>query len=351
MVNSQEEKSLVLVTGGSGFTAAYCIIKCLASNYRVRTTVRSLNRENGIRNILTAGNATNLDDLSFAKADLMKDEGWNEAVEGCSYVLHLASPFPLSTPKDENDLIRPAREGTLRVLRAARDAGVKRVVVTSSFAAIGYGHRSWDPSKIYTENDWSDTSSPIITTYAKSKTLAERAAWEFIEKEGGNLELTVINPVSIFGPLVDPDFSSSVEVVHRLMNGALPGCPDLSWNIVDVRDVADLHVLAMTNPKANGERLLCVSPPSMKIKEMSQILHERLGAAAKRSPTRNLPNFVVKLNAWFDPAIAMVVPDLGKVKILSNEKAKSLLGWQPRSNVDALVATAESLIKLGLVKS
>lgn len=347
---SESQRELVLVTGGSGFAAAHCIIKCLA-NYRVRTSVRTLDREKHVRKMLAAGNAMNTNNLSFVEADLMKDDGWNEAVKHCAYVLHLASPFPPGKPKHEDDLIKPAREGTLRVLRAARDAGVKRVVVTSSFAAIGYGHQSWEPSKIFTEKDWSNPDAPSINTYAKSKTLAERAAWDFIEKEGGNLELTVVNPVSIFGPILDSNFSTSLEVIHRLMNGAMPGCADLAWNIVDVRDVADLHILAMTHPKAKGERFLCVSPPFMTIKEMSLALHEKLGDAAKRAPTRVLPNVLVKLTAWFDPAVAMVTPDLGKYKILSNEKATSLLGWKPRSNVDALVAAAESLVKFGLVKA
>jgi nucleoside-diphosphate-sugar epimerase len=348
---SESPKELVLVTGGTGFAAAHCIIKCLASNYRVRTTVRSLDREQHVRKMLAIGNATNTDNLSFAEADLMKDDGWKNAVKDCTYVLHLASPFPAGDPKNEDDLILPAREGTLRVLRAARDAGVKRIVVTSSFAAMGYGHKSWEASKVFTEKDWSNPDSPTITTYAKSKTLAERAAWDFIKKEGGSLELTVINPVSIFGPILDSNFSTSLEIIHRLMNGGLAGCADLAWHIVDVRDVADLHVLAMTHPKAKGERFLCVSPPLMTIKDMSLALHERLGEKAKRAPTRVLPNAVVKLIAWFDPAVAMVAPDLSKYKTLSNDKAMSLLGWRPRSNVDALIAAAESLIQFGLVKA
>jgi nucleoside-diphosphate-sugar epimerase len=348
---SASQKELVLITGGSGFAAAHCIIKCLAANYLVRTTVRTLDREEHVRKMLAVGNATNTDCLSFVEADLMEDSGWNKAVEHCTYVLHVASPFPAGEPKHEEDLIKPARGGTLRVLRAARDAGVKRVVVTSSFAAIGYGHKSWEPSKVFTEKDWSIPDGTNMTTYAKSKTLAERAAWDFIEKEGGNLELSVVNPVSIFGPILDSSFSTSLEVIHRLMNGALQGCADLAWHIVDVRDVADLHILAMTHPKANGERFLCVSPPLMTIKEMSSALHENLGQAARRAPTRVLPNFVVRFVALFDPAIAMVAPDLGKYKVLSNDKATSMLGWKPRSNVDALVAAAESLIEFGLVKT
>jgi dihydroflavonol-4-reductase len=299
--------------------------------------------------MLKVGEAANLDKLGFVVADLTKDEGWNEAVEGCTYVLHVASPLPPGAPKDENDLIIPAREGTLRVLRAARDAGVKRVVVTSSFAAIGYGHGKVD--KPFTEEMWTDLNGPGVNPYIKSKALAERAAWDFIEKEGGSLELSVINPTGIFGPVLGHDFAVSVELVQRLLNGALPGCPQLNFGVVDVRDVADLHLRAMTHPKAKGERFLCVSPPSMTVLEISLALREQLGEAAKRSPTRVLPNFLLRLIAFFDPTVALIIPELGKFKVLSNDKAKNLLGWQPRSNVYALVATAESLIKFGLVKT
>jgi nucleoside-diphosphate-sugar epimerase len=337
-----------LVTGGSGFVGAHCIIQCLNASFHVRTTVRSSKRENDVREMLKAGEATNLDKLTFAVADLTKDEGWKEAVEGCTYVLHVASPFPPGSPKDENDLIIPAREGTRRVLRAARDAGVKRVVVTSSFAAIGYGRG--ETTKPFTEEMWTDPTGPGINPYLKSKTLAERAAWDFIEKEGGSLELSVINPTGIFGPVLGPDFATSIQLVQRMLNGALPGCPQLSFGVVDVRDVADLHLRAMTNPKAKGERFLCVSPPPMTVLEISLALRERMGNTAKRSPTRVLPNFLLRLIAFFDPAVALILPELGQVKDVSNDKAKNLLGWQPRSNVDALVATAESLIKFNLIK-
>ncbi|KAF2103634.1 nucleoside-diphosphate-sugar epimerase [Rhizodiscina lignyota] len=344
-------KELVLVTGGSGFLGVHCILKCLSANYRVRTTIRTLPREKDVRDMLTAGNATNLEDVTFIEADLAKDDGWNEAVKDCAYVLHVASPFPMSVPKHEDDIIIPARQGTLRVLRAARDAGVRRVVITSSFGAVAYGHEDWDTSKPFTEKDWTNPDGPGVSAYIKSKTVAERAAWDFVEEEGGNLELTVIQPTAIFGPILGPDFSPSVEIVLRLMNGSLPGCPRLSWGIIDVRDAADLHLIAMTHPKAKGERFLCVSPPVMTVKEISLALRERLGAAAKRCPTRDLPNFLLRLIALFDPAVALVTPELDKIKPASNDKARNLLGWEPRSNVDAIVASAESLINFGVIKT
>ena len=295
--------------------------------------------------MLEAGSVTNLDDVSFVEADLSKDIGWDEAMTGCTYVLHVASPFPLATPKNEDDLIIPAREGTLRTLRAAKAAGVKRVVMTSALGAISYGHERWD--KEFTEKDWSDINGPGISAYMKSKTLAERAAWDLFDKEG--LELAVVNPGAIFGPVLSADFAPSIQVVLRLMNGSLPGCPDLHFGLVDVRDAADLHLLDMQNPKANGERFICVTAPSMSMKAISLTLREKLGNAARRSPTRTLPSFLLRLIAIFDPAIASIVPDLGKVRLASNEKAKSLLGWEPGSSVDAVIATAESLIKYDLI--
>lgn len=340
----------VLVTGGSGFVGIQCIIHCLTASYRVKATVRSLNRTESVLQTLHAAGAPNAESVAFVQADLTKDDGWKEAVKDCTYVLHVASPFPAEAPKNENDLIIPACEGTLRVLRAARDAGVKRVVVTSSYAAIGHGHRNRDPTKPFTEEDWTDVDGPGVGAYEKSKTLAERAAWDFIEKEGGSLELSVVNPATIMGPVLGPDTSTSIEVASRMLNGAVPGCPNIEFGIVDVRDVADLHLLAMVHPKAKGERFLCMSPPAMSIKDIALTLHERLGSKARKVPTRTIPNFVLRFLGLFDSGIALVVPFLGERRPGSIDKAKTLLGWNPRSNADAVTATAESLIQLGLVK-
>lgn len=340
----------VLVTGGSGFVGTQCIIHCLTAGYRVKTTVRSLEREETVLQVLQAAGAPNAESVSFVEADLTKEDGWKEAVQDCTYVLHVASPFPAEAPKNENDLIIPARDGTLRVLRAARDAGVKRVVVTSSFAAMGHGHRNRDPTKPFTEEDWTDVDGPGCGAYEKSKTLAERAAWDFIEKEGGILELSVVNPANVMGPVLGSDISTSIEVASRLLNGAVPGCPNIEFGIVDVRDVADLHLLAMTHPKAKGERFLCMAPPAMSIKDMALTFHERLGPKARKVPTRTIPNFVLRFLGLFDSGIALVVPFLSESRPGSNEKARTVLGWNPRSNADAVTATAESLIQLGLVK-
>jgi nucleoside-diphosphate-sugar epimerase len=340
---------LVLVTGGSGFVGAHCILQLLEAGYRVRTTVRSLNREAEVRAMLKVGGAEPAGALSFLAADLMSDAGWPEAVAGCDFVLHVASPLPAKEPKHEDDLIIPAREGALRVLRASRDAGVKRVVLTSSFAAIGYGQKT--RTEVFTEKDWTDPNGPEMSAYVKSKTLAERAAWDFMSREGGALELAVVNPVAVFGPVLGPDYSSSIMIVQRLMDGALPGAPRISFGIVDVRDVADMHLRAMTNPAAKGERFLAVSGEFMTFGEIARLLKTRMGAAGARVPTRVLPDWAIRLAAIFDKSIGLIVPELGKTKSATNEKAKRVLGWTPRSDEEAIIATAESLLRLGLLKN
>lgn len=339
---------LVLVTGGSGFLGAHCILALLNAGYRVRATVRSAKREADVVAMLKSGGAEPGDRLSFAVADLTSDTGWPQAVAGCDYVLHVASPFPPSVPKHEDDLIIPAREGALRVLRAARDAGVKRLVLTSSFAAIGYGKMPPD-GRPFTEESWTDPTAKV-SAYVKSKTLAERAAWDFIAAEGGRLELAVVNPVGIFGPVLGSDHSTSTEFVQRMMNGAMPGLPRLSFGVVDARDVADLHVRAMTNPAAKGERFLAVSGDFMTVREIAQTLKTRLGDAAARVKTRELPDWLVRIVGLFNPEAAQLVTELGKVKNATNAKAVRVLGWAPRSREDALAATGESLIRLGLLK-
>ncbi len=339
--------SLVLVTGGSGFIGGHCVLQCLAAGHDVRTTVRSLGREPEVRALLRKSGGDGDDRLSFAAADLLRDAGWREAVAGCDFVLHVASPFPFGAPKSEDELIVPAREGTLRVLKAARAAGVRRVVLTSSFAAVGYGHK--EQSAPFDETSWTDPSGGGVSAYVKSKTLAERAAWDFVAKEDG-LELAVVNPVGVFGPALGPDVSTSIEIVKRLMDGAMPGLPRMRFGVVDVRDVADLHLRAMTDPRAKGERFLAVAGDFMSIREIALTLKARLGATARRVPTRELPDWLVRLAALADASIRQVVPELGKARNATSDKARRLLGWAPRSREDALVGTAESLVRLGLLK-
>ena len=338
-------KATVLVTGGSGFVGAHCILQLLAAGYTVRTTVRSLMREPEVRAMLESAGAASDAPLTFFAADLLSDDGWATAVEGSDFVLHVASPFPNAQPKNEDDLIVPAREGALRVLRAARDAKVKRVVLTSSFAAIGYG--TPPVGRPFDETDWTDIAGRV-TPYVKSKTIAERAAWDFIAKEGGTLELAVVNPVAILGPALSKDVSTSIELVIALLNGAMPGIPQVSFGVVDVRDVASLHLLAMTAPAAAGQRLLATAGVQS-MPEAAGLLRAKLGDAAKHVPTRILPNWLVKTMAVFVPRLGDVAQNIGRVKLASNEKALAL-GWKPVTPDEAALASARSLIELGLVK-
>src|SRR3954454_19151513 len=332
----------VLVTGGSGFIGAHCIKRLHQDGYRVRATVRSLSREAEVRKMVGDG------PLDIVAADLTADDGWAEAVAGCAAVLHVASPFPLGQPKHEDELIVPARDGALRVLRAAREAGVRRVVLTSSFAAIGYGHGH--PDTVYDETTWTDVDGPGVSAYAKSKTVAERAAWDFVEGDGGSLELAVVNPVAVLGPLLGSDASTSIELVKRLVDGSMPGTPKVAYAVVDVRDVADLHVRAMTAPEAAGERFLAMGEDFRWIREMGEWLREEVPARAKKVPKRELPSPLVRLAPVFDGSLRQLTPELGVRKRATNEKARRLLGWAPRGDREATVATAESLLALGLVE-
>ncbi len=300
--------------------------------------------------MLREGGAEPGNRLSFFAADLEADAGWPQAVTGCEYVLHVASPFPARVPRHEDELIVPARDGALRVLRASRDAGVKRVVLTSSFAAIGYGVGEKANNAPFDEKDWTNPNADV-TAYVKSKTLAERAAWEFIAREGGSLELSVVNPVLVLGPVLGPDLSTSIALIKRMLDGGMPGCLRLSLGVVDVRDVVDLHLRAMTSPAAKGERFLATAGDFLSMLEMSMILRNRMGISAEKSPTREMPNWLVRLLALPVREVRQTLPELGKPKNGSNEKAKRVLGWTPRSNEECIVATAESLLRLGLLKN
>ena len=341
------DRGLVLVTGGSGYIAAFCIAQLLNESWRVRTTVRSLSREAEVRKTLGKLCAAG-DRLEVVIADLNVDAGWREAARGCSYVLHVASPLPLSNPRDDNDLVRPARAGALRVLAAARDERVRRVVMTASTAAIAYGHGGREAP--FTEADWSDeTNRADSSAYERSKTIAERAAWDWLKREGGTLELVTINPGAVLGPVLGRDFSASIDIVRRLMDGSLPGLPKFGWPLVDVRDIADLHCRAMLEPKAAGQRYIGAGPFYW-MADVARVLRERV-PLAKRVPRRTLPNWVVRLSAIVDPVVRDRLFELAKPRPVSSDKAKRELGWTLRSNDDAIIATAESLLAEGVVKA
>ena len=339
--------SEVLVTGGSGFIGAHCILQLLAAGHRVRTTIRSLNRRDDVLAMLKQGGAVATDNVAFFAADLTKDAGWAEAVKGCDYVLHVASPLPPYVPKDENELIMPAREGTLRVLRAARDAGVRRVVLTSSRAAIGYGHPPRETP--YDETDWTNVEAAGLQPYVKSKALAERAAWDFMAREGGALELAAVNPVAVLGPVLGPDFSASIALVQAMLDGRAPVAPKIHFGLVDVRDVADLHLRAMTNPAASGERFLAVAGEPVSMLEIGRVLRQHLGRAARRTPRLELPDWAARTLALVVPRMRDIVPMLGQRHRATGAKARRVLGWNPRPNEEIIVATADSLLALGLV--
>lgn len=333
----------VLVTGGSGFIGSYCILALLAAGHTVRTTVRNLSREPAVRATLAQAGEASLKRLSFFAADLENDAGWREAVAGCDYIMHVASPTLTQLPKNDDEMLIPAREGVLRVLRAARDAGVKRVVLTSAFGAVGYGHPP--TTRPFTEEDWTEIND-TVAPYQKSKTLSERAAWDFIAREGNGLELTAINPTGVLGPALGSDFSPSLGIIDRMLKGAMPAAPKFSHAFVDVRDVADLHLRAMTHPAANGERFLAAAPPCLSVLDIAKILRRRLGDRASRAPKREMPNWLMRLAARGNPAIRALLPQLGKTLDASSEKAQRVLGWKPMSIETSIVDTAESLLKL-----
>jgi dihydroflavonol-4-reductase len=339
------DETLVLVTGGTGFIAQHCMLALLNSGYRLRTTVRSLEREAEVRQQLRNGGVEAGKRLSFVAADLGADQGWADAVAGCRFVLHGASPTPSGDQVREQDWVQPAVDGNLRVLRAARDAGVRRVVLTSAFGAVGMGHGRRE--RTFNESDWSNLNGNIAP-YQKSKTLAERAAWSFIEAEGGGMELAAINPTAVLGPALGADYSHSIRLIKNMLDGQ-PGCPRINSCFVDVRDVADLHLLAMVHPAASGQRFLATSGDSAWLVDVARLLRQRLGHAADKVSTRVIPDWFIRLGALRNPAMKSIRSMLGVNMNASNEKARRLLGWTPRTRDEAILACAESLIKLGLL--
>jgi dihydroflavonol-4-reductase len=344
---TQEHSTTVLVTGATGFVALHCILRLLREGYSVRGTVRSLDREKRVRDALRKHtDATNR--LSFVAADLSRDGGWMEAVSGCTYVLHVASPVPTSAPKHEDEVIAPARDGTMRVLRAAAATGVKRVVLTSSTSAVLYGHAR-DGSKHYDERDWTILSDDV-GPYEKSKTIAERAAWEYVQTlpEDQRFELVAVNPGVVLGPLLDSDYSVSGEVVRKLLTGELPGCPNLGWAAVDVRDTAAAHVLAMTHPDAPGQRFI-IANEHTPMAEIARILANHFGPRGYRVPQRRIPDLILKLVALWDKTAALTVHELGKRQDVSSERARKVLGWTSRSLDEMVIDMAESMIRLDVI--
>ena len=334
----------VLVTGGTGFIGLHCLQQLLDKGYKVRTTIRSESRKQEVLEAMKK-HSSNCENLEFYIADLLKDDGWKEAVEGSKYVLHVASPFFLGEPENEDVFIKPAVEGTLRVLKACADADVQKVVLTSSFAAVGYGHPR--EKQVYTEEDWSSVDGEI-SAYAKSKTLAEKAAWEFVEnlEESKKFDLTVINPVAVTGPMLTSDIGSSNDFLLKLISGSMPACPKIHMGYIDVRDVAKAHIFSMTEEKTNGERII-VSENEMFFAEVGKTLNE---AGFKKSPTKELPNFLVKIMSFFVGELKTLISALDRKGDIDKTKAERFFNWEYISTEQSVTETAQQLQDMGLTK-
>lgn len=337
----------VVVTGATGFIAGHVILQLLDAGHEVIGTARSTSKADALNKVLSdyAGKPVS---IPIRAADLSQDDGWAEAIEGADYVQHIASPIPNFVPKDADELIIPARDGALRVLKAAKAAGVKRVVMTSSMAAVAYGWGNRRPA-LLTEEHWSDdTNLKDNTPYTRSKTIAERAAWDYVNGEGKGLELATINPSAVLGPVMSGDFSASVEILTQLLTGKLPAAPRVGFVIVDVRDVAAAHVAAMTAPEAAGQRFL-VGDRFMWFAEVAEVLRREFPAYARKLPKGVMPDGLVKFIAMVNPPAKQILPELGRERHISSDNAKRRLGWQPRSAEEAIVSGAKSLVKYGVV--
>lgn len=329
---------VVLVTGGTGFVAGWCIVELLRRGYRVRTTVRNLNKEPALREAI--GSAIEAGDrLSCYVADLTGDAGWDAAMSGCDYVLHVASPLGLDGAQDQSAMSIPARDGTLRVLNAAAKAGVKRVVMTSAAAVATPPLRDGDT--ISDETVWFDPTE-AVDAYRQSKRLAERAAWEFIENHSGPMTLATILPGAVFGPVLSRDNLGSVQIIDRLLQGKMPATPRLGFEVIDVRDLADIHIRAMTSERAANQRFLAVGD-FLWMSEIAATLRNRLGSAASKVPRRTLPDFAFRLIAHLDPALRAMTPRLGLKIRHTSVKANEWLDWRARPAATTLVDCANSL--------
>ena len=327
----------VLVTGASGFIAEHCIIELLKNGYSVKGSLRSMNREQEVRDAVK----TETDDtkLEFCKLDLLEDDGWEDAMWDCDYLMHVASPFVIEDPKDENELIKPAKEGTLRALNAAKKAGIKRVVLTSSVAAVN----SHMMSGTSDHTTWTDINSKYVTPYQKSKTIAEKAAWDFYNNQDNNnkMELAVINPGGVMGPQLGNDLGgASTQIVSQLISGKFPMIPALSFPFIDVRDVAILHLKAMTTPDADGKRFIAAHSKPTWMYEVAEVLS---AAGYEKIKLKKAPSFMLKLIGLFDNKTKSLVPMLDKYVPCDNSQTVKVLNWEPMPWEQAFIEHAKSI--------
>lgn len=343
-----EGTKTVLVTGGNGFVGLHIVLQLLQKGYKVRTTLRSMASKDKLVETLKAHGVSTFGNLSFIEAELTSDDHWQEAMKDCQYVLSVASPVFLEMPKDENEAIRPALEGILRVLKFACNAGVTRVVMTSNFGAVGFSQT--DKSRQTTEADWTNPNLNGLSIYEKSKLLAERAAWEFIKNQGGSLEFATINPVAIFGPSLNGHISGSLDILKNMVDGIWKAIPPIPLNIVDVRDVALLHILAMENPKANGQRFIASADGQISMPEIAALLKKARPEVSHNVSSKKIPGFALKIGSLFNEQAKQGAMFIRVNRNVSNSKAKTILGWKPVANLqEAILASVDSMIKFNLI--
>jgi nucleoside-diphosphate-sugar epimerase len=341
-----ENSEIILVTGGTGAVGINCIPQLLQKGYTVRTTLQDMQKKDEVVAMLKS-NGVDDKKLSFFEADLSSDGNWKTAIEGCTYVLHVASPTHIGA-EDEQEMTNHAVDGVLRVLKISRDSGVKRVVLTSSYGAVGFSNR--DFNTVTTEENWTDPNDKGLAPYHKSKTLAERAAWDFIKKEGGDMELAVINPGAIFGPSLGPNQSPSLGILKALLSGSMPPIPNFSINAVDIRDVADLHIRAMITPEAKGQRFIASADGQISMPEIARLLKEKAPAVSERVSLKILPDFVLRIAELFNPKAKDSLYLSRLNRRISNDKAKTVLGWKPiANNEEAILASVENMVKFSMI--
>lgn len=341
-----KNKKIVLVTGGSGYIAIFIMIALLKKGYHVRATLRTMSRQEEIKEMMINGGITDFSELEFVPADLMQEKGWYEAAKGVTYIMHVASPTPLQRPDEDDLMVNMAVDGVKFVMAAAKKAEVQRVILTSASGAVIAGHSKKHP-QIFTEKDWTNLDVPI-NVYQRSKTMAEKEFWRLANEY--NIEAASILPVAVMGPVLGNDYSHSSSAIKEMFEGRMPNLLNLGFDYVDVRDVADLHILAMENENAKGERFLATSGRNITYKDQALLLKKVYRTQAQKISTRVVPDGIVKLLAFFNKKIAMPASFLGQNTACSNEKAAKILGWKPRTSEQAILETAKTMLDLGVIE-